>query len=56
MSERKRYIVYPGGAHDWAEIKATFDLLNYEGANPKIVKYNGRWNVEAQAKEAASKI
>jgi hypothetical protein len=42
-----RYIVYPEGALDWDEIKATVELLEEEGKNPKIVKYKGLWNVEA---------
>lgn len=50
MSERKRYIVYPYGAHSWEEIAETVEFLKYEGANPKIVKHNGFWNVEAESK------
>jgi hypothetical protein len=44
----KRYIVYPQGALDWAEIIATVELLLGEGKNPKIVKYKGLWNVSAE--------
>lgn len=53
MSEEGRYIVYPEGALDWAEIKATVELLEEEGKNPKIVKYKDLWNVEAGRKEAS---
>ncbi|NQE54253.1 hypothetical protein C5S29_11720 [ANME-1 cluster archaeon GoMg3.2] len=47
MSENNRYIVYPHGALSWEEIAETVALLEYEGASPEIVKYNGFWNVEA---------
>lgn len=47
MRKNKRYIVYPHGAESWSEIKETVGLLKSCGANPKIVKYNGFWNVEA---------
>jgi hypothetical protein len=47
MKKNKRYIVYPMGALSWEEIKETVELLKYEGTNPKIVKHNGFWNVEA---------
>ena len=46
-AEAGRYIVYPDGALSWSEIKETVDLLEFEGKNPKIVKYKGLWNVEA---------
>lgn len=44
----KRYIVYPHGALSWEEILETVELLKTEGANPKIVKHNGFWNVSAE--------
>jgi len=44
----KRYIVYPQGALSWEEILETAELLQFEGAKPKIVKHNGFWNVEAE--------
>ena len=47
MKRNKRYIVYPMGALCWEEIEETVELLKHEGANPKIVKHNGFWNVEA---------
>jgi hypothetical protein len=50
MTPEGRYIVYPKGALDWSEIKATVELLEEEGKNPKIVKYKGLWNVEAGVK------
>jgi hypothetical protein len=51
MMKNKTYIVYPGGALNWEEIFETVALLEFEGANPKIVKHNGFWNVQAQRKE-----
>jgi hypothetical protein len=47
MLKSKRYIVFPDGAISCDEIKETVRLLKYEGANPKIVKHNGFWNVHA---------
>lgn len=47
MNKNKRYIVYPQGALSWEEIFETVELLKATGANPKIVKHNGFWNVEA---------
>lgn len=42
-----RYIVYPEGVESWSELKETLELLKEEGKDPKIVKYEGLWNVEA---------
>ena len=49
MKKNKPYIVYPDGAFSWEEIKETVALLKFEGYNPKIVKHNGLWNVQAQS-------
>ena len=53
MEKNKPYIVYPDGAFSWEEIKETVALLKFEGYNPKIVKHNGLWNVQAQSPEAS---
>ena len=53
MKKNKTYIVYPDGAFSWEEIKETVALLKFEGYNPKIVKHNGLWNVQAQSPEAS---
>ena len=50
MSENKRYIVYPYGALSGEEIYETVELLKVEGANPKIITYNGFWTVSAERK------
>jgi hypothetical protein len=55
MIKNKRYIVYPQGALCWEEIEETMELLKHEGANPKIVKHNGFWNVEADTKSGDRK-
>lgn len=47
MIKNKTYIVYPNGALNWEEILETVELLKFECANPKIVKHNGFWNVQA---------
>jgi hypothetical protein len=47
MIKNKTYIVYPHGALNWEEIFETVALLKTERANPKIVKHNGFWNVQA---------
>lgn len=57
MIENKRYIVYPYGAFSWEEILESVELLKTEGLNPKIVKHNGFWNVEADiSKKAIERI
>ena len=48
MKKNKRYLVYPHGAWCWEEILETVALLEQEGADPKIVKHNGFWNVSAE--------
>ena len=53
MEKNKPYIVYPNGTLSWEEIKETVILLKFAGYNPKIVKHNGFWNVEAQRTEAS---
>jgi hypothetical protein len=54
MIRNKTYIVYPEGALSWEEIFEMVTLLEFEGANPKIVNHNGFWNVQAQRKEEVS--
>jgi hypothetical protein len=48
MIKNKRYSVYQWGALSWEEILETVELLKTEHANPKIVKHNGLWNVQAE--------
>jgi hypothetical protein len=52
MKKNKTHIVYPQGALSWEEIQETVALLKTEGLNPKIVKHNGLWNVQADISKA----
>jgi hypothetical protein len=52
MKKNKTYIVDPHGPLSWEEILETVELLKIEGRDPKIVKHNGFWNVEAEISNA----
>jgi hypothetical protein len=53
MIKNKTYIVFPHGLVTKEELQEAIELLNISLKNPKIVKHNGLWNVEADLSKAS---